>query len=312
MPTEAAQPSAAVTPGTTATGRPAARSASTSSPPRPKMKGSPAFRRTTVSPARTRRTSSALISSCVQRAWPLRLPTATSSASRRARVQHCRRHQVVVHEDVGLAQQLRGLQRQQIGIAGARADDVGDAHGRQPAAGVIEFAKSGAAGAGIVAGQNQARRRSLDQPAPEGAAPGGIDDQRVDLGAEGRGQLRQVADALRQYRLDAAAQGGGERRRGAAGRDRHHDVVAVDDRRQDEIAESRPVGHVHRHAERLGDPLGDRVVLEVAGGNEDRGRATQVVDPDVRKLSHKGASRARQGGATIGGRPLAHHDDPAA
>ena len=103
-----------------------------------------------------------------------------------------------------------------------------------------------------------------------------------------------------------------KRRRGAAGRDRHHDVVAIDDRRQDEIAESRPVGHVHRHAQGLGDPLGDRIVIEIAGGDEDRGRAAQIVDPDVRKLPHLGAGRARQGGATVGGGPLAHHHDPAA
>ena len=85
-----------------------------------------------------------------------------------------------------------------------------------------------------------------------------------------------------------------ERRRGAAGRDRHHDVVAIDDRRQDEIAERRPVGHVHRHAEGLGDPLGDRIVIEIAGGDEDRGRAAEIVDPDVRKLPYLGAGRARQ------------------
>ena len=43
----AAQPRAAVTPGTIETGRAASRNASTSSPPRPNTKGSPAFSRTT-------------------------------------------------------------------------------------------------------------------------------------------------------------------------------------------------------------------------------------------------------------------------
>ena len=47
MPAEAAQARAAVTPGTTKTGTPAARTASSSSPPRPKTKGSPPFNRTT-------------------------------------------------------------------------------------------------------------------------------------------------------------------------------------------------------------------------------------------------------------------------
>ena len=154
MPTDAAQPSAAVTPGTIATGRPASRKASTSSPPRPNTKGSPAFSRTTVWPARTRRTSSALISSCAQRAWPFlaladrdELGIATSARQDR------RRHEIVVQDGVGLLQELRGLERQKIGIARAGADDMGDADRRQPATGVVELAERGAPGAGIVAGQ---------------------------------------------------------------------------------------------------------------------------------------------------------------
>ena len=82
---DAAMPNAAVMPGTTDTGRPAACSASTSSPPRPKTNGSPAFRRTTVWPSRTRRIISASMSRCAQLARPLRFPTEISSASRRAR-----------------------------------------------------------------------------------------------------------------------------------------------------------------------------------------------------------------------------------
>ena len=140
--------------------------------------------------------------------WPLRLPTDDELGVAPGARQDGRRHEVVVQDGVGLAQELRGLQRQQIGIARAGADDMGDAHGRQPAAGIVELAQRGAPGAGIVAGQHQARRRPLDQPAPEGAAAGGIDDQGVGLGAEGRREPRQIADALGQHRLDAAAQRG--------------------------------------------------------------------------------------------------------
>src|SRR5262249_41025657 len=51
-PTSAAQPSAAVIPGTTTTGTPAWRRYSNSSPPRPNTKGSPPLSRTTRRPAR--------------------------------------------------------------------------------------------------------------------------------------------------------------------------------------------------------------------------------------------------------------------
>jgi hypothetical protein len=62
-----------------------------------------------------------------------------------------------MQDGVGLAQQLRGLEGQEIGVAGTGADDVGDADGRQPAPGVIELAERDAAGARIVASQDQAR-----------------------------------------------------------------------------------------------------------------------------------------------------------
>ena len=106
---------------------------------------------------------------------------------------------------------------------------------------------------------------------------------------------------------------GGQGRRGAAGRDRHHDLVAIDDRRQDEIAERRPVGHVHRHAGRPGGALGLGVAIEIAGGDEDGRGAAQIGGLDVGStLPDLGAGRARQVGPPIGGRPLAHHHDPTA
>ena len=80
----AAAPLAALIPGTTSTGTPAARATSASSPPRPKMKGSPPFRRTTSSPARARRTSRSLICSCGSVWCERRLATEMSTASARA------------------------------------------------------------------------------------------------------------------------------------------------------------------------------------------------------------------------------------
>ena len=74
-PASAAQPSAAVTPGTTTTGTCACRRCSSSSPPRPKMKGSPLLSRTTLRPLRAASTRRAFISFCAMPGWPRRLPT---------------------------------------------------------------------------------------------------------------------------------------------------------------------------------------------------------------------------------------------
>ena len=68
-----------VTPGTTSNGTPAARSASASSPPRPKTNGSPPLSRTTTAwPVRPCSTSGASISSCVIVGRPGALPASTS------------------------------------------------------------------------------------------------------------------------------------------------------------------------------------------------------------------------------------------
>ncbi len=61
-------------PGTTSQGMPAFSSASSSSPPRPKTKGSPPFSLTTVFPCFARRISAAVISSWAAECFPLRLP----------------------------------------------------------------------------------------------------------------------------------------------------------------------------------------------------------------------------------------------
>jgi len=74
IPTAAATPVAAVIPGTTSKAIPARASASASSPPRPKMNGSPPFNRTMRLPWRASDTSSRLISPCVIVCRPRCLP----------------------------------------------------------------------------------------------------------------------------------------------------------------------------------------------------------------------------------------------
>ena len=65
---------------------------------------------------------SALISSWVMFFTPQRLPTLTISALRRGEVEDGVRHKVVVQDDVRRLDETQGLHREQIGIAGAGAD----------------------------------------------------------------------------------------------------------------------------------------------------------------------------------------------
>src|SRR5262245_22326057 len=81
MPASALAASAAVTPGTTSCGTPAARSAVISSCARPKSIGSPPFRRTTTRCLRAASTRRLLMKCCAVTNLPQRLPTATFSAS---------------------------------------------------------------------------------------------------------------------------------------------------------------------------------------------------------------------------------------
>ena len=64
MPADAGTEIADVMPGTSVTGMPASRSATSSSKPRPNRYGSPPLRRTTNNPCLARSTSSALMRSC--------------------------------------------------------------------------------------------------------------------------------------------------------------------------------------------------------------------------------------------------------
>ena len=74
-PVYAAMPSGDVTPGTISKATPAAANASASSPPRPKMNGSPPFSRTTFKPRRARSIIMAQISSWLKACTDFFLPT---------------------------------------------------------------------------------------------------------------------------------------------------------------------------------------------------------------------------------------------
>src|SRR5262245_64150503 len=109
-PTSAAQPSAAVIPGTTTTGTPASRRYSTSSPPRPNTKGSPPLSRTTRRPARR----------CDEATVDLVLPYPCRAAlladehlfgAAPGAIEHLGRHQLVVEHHLGISQRMEGTHR---------------------------------------------------------------------------------------------------------------------------------------------------------------------------------------------------------
>jgi len=115
----AAAPRPAVIPGITEQATPACRNASISSPPRPKIKGSPPFSRT----AGFRCLDQQAIDGALADA---RLADATANrdagcVTTRA-VENFRRYQFVVENDVGVLQCAQGLDRQQIRIARPRAN----------------------------------------------------------------------------------------------------------------------------------------------------------------------------------------------
>ncbi len=98
-------------------------SAAISSAARPKMSGSPLLRRTTRRLARACSIISALISSCVMLFVPQRLPTLMTSAEGEARSRIALRDEVVVEDDVGGLDEAQRLDGEQVGVAGACADE---------------------------------------------------------------------------------------------------------------------------------------------------------------------------------------------
>ena len=91
-----------------------------------------------------------------------------------------------MQDGVGLLQELRSLERQQIRIARPGTDDMGDTERPVRPARGVELGQGDTARAGLVTAQRQPGRRALDQPPPEGAALAGL-DQCIGLDAEGLG-----------------------------------------------------------------------------------------------------------------------------
>jgi hypothetical protein len=178
-----------------------------------------------------------------------------------------------VQDGVGLLQELRRLERQQIGIA-RPAPTMCAMPPASPSGAPRRARPARYGGRRLVARQGKPRGRSLDQPPPEGApAPGSA--------------IRALAWARKVWASRATA----PMRSGSSASMRPRSVApggeeppveiatttssAIDDRRQDEIAERRTVGDVDRNARHLGGTLGLGVPLQIASGDKYRRSAAK-------------------------------------
>ena len=114
------------------------------------------------------------------------------------------RHQRVVDDDVGLLEDALGAQRQEIGRAGAGADQPDEA-----VLGVVRSASRSrvaeAARLLDVAGERGVGDRAIEEGRPEAAARLALRQKPVRGGPEGVGRAGEHAEAHRQQRLDAGA-----------------------------------------------------------------------------------------------------------
>ncbi len=171
---------------------------------------------------------------------------------------------------------MQRAQGEQIGIAGARADEIRESRGffrlggfrdrlrRAPTSASCQRPASTAAPIGPSTTRSQNRRSDRDVMTALGEA--------LAIAAHQGGE---IADARRQQRLDPLAQPARQNGRGAAGADRDHDVAAVDDGGKDEGRQVGPVDHVDRDAGRA-RARGDGFVHRASGGAHDGDDAGEV------------------------------------
>ena len=124
-------PSGEVTPGTTSNGIPASASASTSSPPRPKINGSPPLRRTTVKPAPRPLDHHAADLFLRIRVHGFLFPDVDAFAILAGEIQQVLVGQVIVEHGIRKRQQLAAFPGDEIRIARTGANQINLAHDAQ-------------------------------------------------------------------------------------------------------------------------------------------------------------------------------------
>ena len=204
---------------------------------RPNTIGSPPLRRTTRLPA---------CASFEHQRVDVVLPAAGAAAGladqhapRLAprQLQHLRAHQAVVEDDVGRLQRAQRLQRQQLGIAGAGADQGDRAAGCDGAARAIRSQQIALASAPRGARSAASAKRAPQlaaRAAPSAGAPLMRARRRCAAAAQAPSAGCSSASILR-------ADGLAEHRRGAVGADADHHRRAVDDGAEAESRRARGV-----------------------------------------------------------------------
>ena len=184
-----------------------------------------------------------------------------------------RRDQPVVEHDLGLLHQAQRAEGQQIGVAGAGADEIDlAAFGRPPRGEGLERFDQGGARARHVARQRPLADGAVERLFPEAAARLRIAEPRPHRAASFLHQRGQAAVARGNRRLEPGPQPPRQQRRGAAGGDGDEQGLAVYDRGQGEIALVRPLGDRDPDARRSGEGAGAGVRLGIAaGGDAERG-----------------------------------------
>jgi hypothetical protein len=124
-------------------------------------------------------------------------------ASRPRIFQHRRIDQLVIDDDVGLAQRTGRAQGQQLRVAWAGADQR-YAPGLDLGLAAIDGSDEVARGALLVAGEDGGGNRAAQHLVPEAAARGILADTRLDGSAEALRELRQTAEPGRQHASIAA------------------------------------------------------------------------------------------------------------
>jgi hypothetical protein len=199
-------------------------------------------------------------------------------------VEHRLGHELIVEHDVGILQYLQRAQREQIRIAGTRADQE---HRTGIGAGIASAASIDAAheiglGARIAAGQHRGTDRPVDDLLPEHPRR----QRKLRFGdalAIAAHQRREIADARGHDCFDALAQPSRQHRRMTVGADRHHDIAAIDDGRKHETRQIGTVDHVDRNAGIAG-ARGNFFVACIAEGAHHRDRAGEVRSQGIMKI----------------------------
>ncbi len=199
--------------------------------------------------------------------------------------EHAGAGEPVVEDDVGCLQRAHGLERQQLRIAWTGADEEHAALRRLCLhRGFDRFAHQ-AAGFFVFTGKGRFARRAVEHAFPELAARASCRKLLGDRLAELSGKSRKRIEPGMKLALEPGAQALGEHGRGTLGADGDRHLAAIDDRRHDEAAQRRLVGHVDGHAERPRHRCDARILIVVAGGGNDQGTAADLIDPGTRGIS---------------------------